>query len=236
MPAGASQAVRAVPGRRAGRSARTAVKAGAPAAASTRSSSCVESQRIQLVDPDWRLGHLATIGAVTVFTTPFGREEIEQIIPHRDPFLLIDEVVELEPGARVRARFRGTRRRMVPARALSRRSDHARGPDGRGPRPGRRRGRALASRLPRTRAAVRRNRRRALPPRRASRRRARLRADRRPPAQDVRPGYAASCAATARRCSTRKLSLALPMPEGRLPEPGLGLGCSLSRGRCEEVA
>jgi 3-hydroxyacyl-[acyl-carrier-protein] dehydratase len=42
---------------------------------------------------------------VTVFTTPFGREQIEQIIPHRDPFLLIDEVVELEPGARVRARF-----------------------------------------------------------------------------------------------------------------------------------
>ena len=37
--------------------------------------------------------------------TPFGREEIEAIIPHRDPFLLIDEVVELEPGARVRARF-----------------------------------------------------------------------------------------------------------------------------------
>ena len=36
---------------------------------------------------------------------PFGREEIEKIIPHRDPFLLIDEVVELEPGARVRARF-----------------------------------------------------------------------------------------------------------------------------------
>ena len=37
--------------------------------------------------------------------TPFGREEIEAIIPHRDPFLLIDEVVELEPGARVCARF-----------------------------------------------------------------------------------------------------------------------------------
>ena len=80
------------------------MKAGAPAAASARSSSCVESQLVQLVDPDWRLGHLATIGAVTAFTTPFGREQIEQIIPHRDPFLLIDEVVELEPGARVRAR------------------------------------------------------------------------------------------------------------------------------------
>ncbi len=29
---------------------------------------------------------------------------IETIIPHRDPFLLIDEVLELEPGVRVRAR------------------------------------------------------------------------------------------------------------------------------------
>jgi len=36
--------------------------------------------------------------------TPLGREEIEAILPHRDPFLLIDEVVELEPGARVVAR------------------------------------------------------------------------------------------------------------------------------------
>ena len=35
---------------------------------------------------------------------PFGRDEIERIIPHRTPFLLIDEVVELEPGARVLAR------------------------------------------------------------------------------------------------------------------------------------
>jgi 3-hydroxyacyl-[acyl-carrier-protein] dehydratase len=59
----------------------------------------------QLVDQDWRLGHLATIGAV-IPTTPFGRDQIEKIIPHRDPFLLIDEVVELDPGARVRARFK----------------------------------------------------------------------------------------------------------------------------------
>jgi 3-hydroxyacyl-[acyl-carrier-protein] dehydratase len=35
---------------------------------------------------------------------PFGRAEIERILPHRDPFLLIDEVVELEPGRRVVAR------------------------------------------------------------------------------------------------------------------------------------
>src|SRR3954449_456793 len=35
---------------------------------------------------------------------PFGREVIEQIIPHRDPFLFLDEVLELEPGVRVVAR------------------------------------------------------------------------------------------------------------------------------------
>ena len=38
--------------------------------------------------------------------TTLGREQIEAILPHRDPFLLIDEVVELEPGARVVARKR----------------------------------------------------------------------------------------------------------------------------------
>ena len=35
---------------------------------------------------------------------PFGRDVIEAIIPHRDPFLLLDEVLELEPGVRVVAR------------------------------------------------------------------------------------------------------------------------------------
>ena len=35
---------------------------------------------------------------------PLGRAEIEQIIPHRAPFLLVDEVLELEPGSRVKAR------------------------------------------------------------------------------------------------------------------------------------
>jgi 3-hydroxyacyl-[acyl-carrier-protein] dehydratase len=35
---------------------------------------------------------------------PLGRAEIEQILPHRDPFLLLDEVLELEPGRRVVAR------------------------------------------------------------------------------------------------------------------------------------
>lgn len=38
------------------------------------------------------------------FTPPLGRREIEQILPHRDPFLLLDEVLELEPGVRVVAR------------------------------------------------------------------------------------------------------------------------------------
>jgi 3-hydroxyacyl-[acyl-carrier-protein] dehydratase len=35
-----------------------------------------------------------------------GRAEIEAIIPHRDPFLLLDEVVEIVPGERVVARKR----------------------------------------------------------------------------------------------------------------------------------
>jgi 3-hydroxyacyl-[acyl-carrier-protein] dehydratase len=33
-----------------------------------------------------------------------GRREIEEILPHREPFLLVDEVLELVPGERVRAR------------------------------------------------------------------------------------------------------------------------------------
>ena len=37
--------------------------------------------------------------------TPFGREAIEAIIPHRPPFLLVDEVLELDPGRAVRGRF-----------------------------------------------------------------------------------------------------------------------------------
>jgi 3-hydroxyacyl-[acyl-carrier-protein] dehydratase len=35
---------------------------------------------------------------------PFGRAQIEEILPHREPFLLIDEVLELERGERVVAR------------------------------------------------------------------------------------------------------------------------------------
>ena len=37
-------------------------------------------------------------------SAPFGRDVIETIIPHREPFLLLDEIVELEPGTRVLAR------------------------------------------------------------------------------------------------------------------------------------
>src|SRR5918912_2244428 len=37
-----------------------------------------------------------------------GRREIEDILPHRPPFLLLDEIVELEPGSRVVARKRVT--------------------------------------------------------------------------------------------------------------------------------
>ena len=36
---------------------------------------------------------------------PFGRDAFEAIIPHRDPFLFLDEVLELEPGVRVLARM-----------------------------------------------------------------------------------------------------------------------------------
>jgi 3-hydroxyacyl-[acyl-carrier-protein] dehydratase len=35
---------------------------------------------------------------------PLGRTEIAAILPHREPFLLIDEVLELDPGRRVVAR------------------------------------------------------------------------------------------------------------------------------------
>jgi 3-hydroxyacyl-[acyl-carrier-protein] dehydratase len=37
---------------------------------------------------------------------PLGRGEIEEILPHRDPFLLLDEVTVIDPGVRVVARKR----------------------------------------------------------------------------------------------------------------------------------
>ena len=39
---------------------------------------------------------------------PFGRDVIESILPHRDPFLLLDAVLELEAGTSVVARKRVT--------------------------------------------------------------------------------------------------------------------------------
>ena len=36
---------------------------------------------------------------------PLDREGIRAIIPHREPFLLLDEVTELEPGVRARGRY-----------------------------------------------------------------------------------------------------------------------------------
>jgi 3-hydroxyacyl-[acyl-carrier-protein] dehydratase len=37
---------------------------------------------------------------------PFGRDGIETILPHREPFLLVDEVLQLEPGKSAVARKR----------------------------------------------------------------------------------------------------------------------------------
>ena len=42
-----------------------------------------------------------TAGEGTLPPPPFGREVIESLIPHRPPFLLVDEILELEPGKRV---------------------------------------------------------------------------------------------------------------------------------------
>jgi len=41
------------------------------------------------------------VHAPPIPVAPFGRDTIESILPHRPPFLLLDEVVELEPGRRV---------------------------------------------------------------------------------------------------------------------------------------
>ena len=43
--------------------------------------------------------------ALAGLTAPFGRTVIEQIIPHSDPFLFVDEVLELEAGTRAVARW-----------------------------------------------------------------------------------------------------------------------------------
>jgi len=38
---------------------------------------------------------------VSPVVAPFGRDVIMELIPHRPPFLLVDEILELEPGKRV---------------------------------------------------------------------------------------------------------------------------------------
>jgi 3-hydroxyacyl-[acyl-carrier-protein] dehydratase len=38
---------------------------------------------------------------MSAIAVPFGRDVIESLIPHRPPFLLVDEILELEPGKRV---------------------------------------------------------------------------------------------------------------------------------------
>lgn len=40
--------------------------------------------------------------------TAMDREAIQRIIPHRDPFLFVDEIAELEPGVRALGRWRIT--------------------------------------------------------------------------------------------------------------------------------
>ena len=37
--------------------------------------------------------------------TAMDRDAIQAIIPHRDPFLFVDEIVELEPGVRAHGRW-----------------------------------------------------------------------------------------------------------------------------------
>ena len=39
-----------------------------------------------------------------VVRAPFGRDVIKTILPHREPFLFVDEVLEVEPGVRLVAR------------------------------------------------------------------------------------------------------------------------------------
>lgn len=41
---------------------------------------------------------------MTAPVAPFGRDVIMELIPHRPPFLLVDEIVELDPGKRVLGR------------------------------------------------------------------------------------------------------------------------------------
>ena len=69
---------------------------------------CRQRQRAGGPCPAPRLaaGPASRLDACRRLTSPSGRTSIESILPHRDPFLLVDEVTELEPGRRVVARRR----------------------------------------------------------------------------------------------------------------------------------
>ena len=75
--------------------------------------------------------------------------DIMRILPHRYPFLLVDRVIELEPGKRAVGDQERDRQRAAVHRALPRAADHARRPDGRGAGADLRRGGADARRIPR---------------------------------------------------------------------------------------
>jgi len=60
----------------------------------------------QIQDHDLHLGLIPA--------APFGRDVIELLIPHRAPFLLVDEILELEPGKRVGGRRAGRREPAPP--------------------------------------------------------------------------------------------------------------------------
>src|SRR5580765_8277475 len=98
----------------------SSVSATAPSECSSPRSRCVEAQtstkRYGRPKRPRRLGTTnsgASDEATADYTrppvpiaAPLTRAEIEEILPHRDPFLLLDEVVEREPGHRVVARKR----------------------------------------------------------------------------------------------------------------------------------
>jgi 3-hydroxyacyl-[acyl-carrier-protein] dehydratase len=61
----------------------------------------------QLLHVRGRQGVVTHLGETRLtWLSALTREEIEAILPHRDPFLLLDEVVDLVPGERVVARKR----------------------------------------------------------------------------------------------------------------------------------
>ena len=60
------------------------------------------------------------------------------LLPHRYPFLLVDRVLELDPGTPGSGDQERERQRTVLSRSLAGTADHARSADGRSPGPGRR--------------------------------------------------------------------------------------------------